>query len=441
MLLFISLIFFGLLLLGTPIGFALGITAVLSLAKMGGVEQLPILLNPGSDVFIFKMVSQRFYAGLDMFTLMAMPFFIFAGAIMNKSGITHRLVKFSNTLVGHLRGGLAHANIVASIFFSGMTGAAVSDTAAIGTMLIPAMEEDGYDKDFSAAVTAASSIIGPTIPPSNMMVIYGSLMSVSIAGLFAAGFVPGLLIALFLMILSGFIAKKRRYPKSGRSGLKQILVATKEAILPLLMPVIILGGILSGIFTPTEAAAVAVGYAFIIGFFVLRTLKLKDIPDLLYQTGKTTGVVFLIIGSASILGWILTMERVPEAVAAGFLKVSNNPHIILFLILILMLIVGMFMDIAAALIILGPILHPIAVNNLGINPIHFGIIMVLSLNLALMTPPVGACLFVACNIAKLSLEALTKAIWPFIVVEVIALFIIAYWSDLVLFFPRLVGFG
>ncbi len=441
MLLFISLIFFGLLLLGTPIGFALGITAVLSLAKMGGIEQLPILLNPASDVFIFKMVSQRFYAGLDMFTLMAMPFFIFAGAIMNKSGITHRLVKFSNALVGHLRGGLAHANIVASIFFSGMTGAAVSDTAAIGTMLIPAMEEDGYDKDFSAAVTAASSIIGPTIPPSNMMVIYGSLMSVSIAGLFAAGFVPGLLIAIFLMILSGFLAKKRGYPKSGRSSLLQMLLATKEAILPLLMPIIILGGILSGIFTPTEAAAVAVGYAFIIGFFVLRTLKLRDIPDLLYQTGKTTGVVFLIIGSASILGWILTMERVPEAVAAGFLRVSNNPHIILFLILILMLIVGMFMDIAAALIILGPILHPIAVNNLGINPIHFGIIMVLSLNLALMTPPVGACLFVACNISKLSLEALTKAIWPFIVVEVIALFIIAYWGDLVLFFPRLVGVG
>ena len=441
MLLFISLIFFGLLLLGTPIGFALGITAVLSLAKMGGVEQLPTLLNPGSEVFIFKMVSQRFYAGLDMFTLMAMPFFIFAGAIMNKSGITHRLVKFSNILVGHLRGGLAHANIVASIFFSGMTGAAVSDTAAIGTMLIPAMKEDGYDTDFSAAVTAASSIIGPTIPPSNMMVIYGSLMSVSIAGLFAAGFVPGLLIAIFLMILSGFISKKRGYPKSDRSSLKQIFLATKEATLPLLMPIIILGGILTGIFTPTEAAAVAVAYAFIIGFFVLRTLKLRDIPDLLYQTGKTTGVVFLIIGSASILGWILTMERVPEAVAAGFLSVSNNPHIILLLILLLMLLVGMFMDIAAALIILGPILHPIAVNNLGMNPIHFGIIMVLSLNLALMTPPVGACLFVACNISKLSLEALTKAIWPFIVVEVIVLFIIAYWSDLVLFFPRLVGVG
>ena len=207
------------------------------------------------------------------------------------------------------------------------------------------------------------------------------------------------------------------------------------------MPIIILGGILSGVFTPTEAAAVAVAYAFIIGFFVLRTLKLSDIPELLYQTGKTTGVVFLIIGSASIIGWVLTMERVPEAVAAAFLTVSDNPNIILLLILLLMLIVGMFMDIAAALIILGPILHPIAVNNLGIHPIHFGIIMVLSLNIALMTPPVGACLFVACGISRLSLEQLSKAILPFIVVEVIALFIISYWSDLVLFFPRLLGLG
>lgn len=436
-----SLVFFGLLALGTPIGFALGITAVVSLAKMSGVSELPVLLNPGSDVFIFKMVSQRFYAGLDMFTLMAMPFFIFAGAIMNKTGITHRLVKFSNVLVGHLRGGLAHANIVASIFFAGMTGAAVSDTAAIGTMLIPAMVEDGYDKDFSAAVTAASSIIGPTIPPSNMMVIYGSLMSVSIAGLFAAGFLPGLLLGLFLMILSGYISMKRGYPKSPRSSLKEILLATKDATIPLLMPIIILGGILTGMFTPTEAAAVAVGYAFMIGFFVLRTLKLSDIPELLYQTGKTTGVVFLIIGSASIIGWILTMERVPEAVAAAFLTVSENPHIVLLLILLLMLVVGMFMDIAAALIILGPILHPIAVNNLGIHPIHFGIIMVLSLNLALMTPPVGACLFVACGISKLTLEQLSKAIWPFIIVEVIVLFIIAYWADLVLFVPRLLGLG
>lgn len=439
MLTFVSLVFFGLLLLGTPIGFALGITAVMSLAKLGGITQLPVLLNPASDIFIFKMVCQRFYAGLDMFTLMAMPFFIFAGAIMNKTGITHRLVKFSNVLVGHLRGGLAHANIMASIFFSGMTGAAVSDTAAIGTMLIPAMVDEGYDKDFSAAITAASSIIGPTIPPSNMMVIYGSLMSVSIAGLFAAGFLPGLLIAFFLMIMAAYIAKKRNYPKSARSNLREILAATKDAIIPLLMPIIILGGILTGIFTPTEAAAVAVGYAFVIGFFVLRTLKLSDIPELLYQTGKTTGVVFLIIGSASILGWVFTMERVPEAVAAGLLGISNNPHVVLLLILVLMLIVGMFMDIAAALIILGPILHPIAVNKLGIHPIHFGIIMVLSLNLALMTPPVGACLFVACGISKLSLEQLTKAIWPFIVVVMIALFIVAYWGGLVLIIPRLLG--
>ena len=342
---FIGLSFLLMLFAGMPIGFALGATALFVFLKM----DIPVLLN---------MVPQRFFAGLDMFTLMAMPFFILAGQIMNKSGITTRLVNFSNILVGHLRGGLAHANIVASIFFAGMTGAAVSDTAAIGTMLIPAMVEDGYDKDFSAAVTAASSIIGPTIPPSNMMVIYGSLMSVSIAGLFAAGILPGLLLGFILMILSGYISMKRNYPKKDKMAtVMEMGRGFKEAIPALLMPLIILGGILSGMFTPTEAAAIAVAYAFIAGFFVFKTLKIRDIPELLEQTARTTGVVFLIIASASILGWILASERVPEQIAQTFLSVSNNKFFILLMINILMLIVGMFMDIAAALVILGPILQ------------------------------------------------------------------------------------
>ncbi len=410
-----------------PIGFTIGSVALFAIYQM----DMPVMFN---------MVPQRFFAGLDMFTLMAMPFFILAGQIMNKSGITHRLVNFANVLVGHLRGGLAHANIIASIFFAGMTGAAVSDTAAIGTMLIPAMVEDGYDKDFSAAVTASSSIIGPTIPPSNMMVIYGSLMGVSIAGLFAAGFVPGILLGLMLMLLSGYISKKRGYPKNEkRSSFKEMIFAFWDAILALLMPVIILGGILSGVFTPTEAAAIAVAYAFFVGKFVFKSLKMKDIPELLEQTARTTGVVFLIIASASILGWIFASERVPEQIAAMFLQISNNKYIILLLINILMLIVGMFMDIAAALVILGPILHPLAVN-MGVPPIQFGIIMVLSLNVALMTPPVGACLFVVSGITNLSLEQISKAIWPFIVVEVIALFAITFIEPISMFFPRLLGF-
>lgn len=423
----IAITFLVLLFAGMPIGFTIGSVALFAIYQM----DMPVMFN---------MVPQRFFAGLDMFTLMAMPFFILAGHIMNKSGITHRLVNFANVLVGHLRGGLAHANIIASIFFAGMTGAAVSDTAAIGTMLIPAMVEDGYDKDFSAAVTASSSIIGPTIPPSNMMVIYGSLMGVSIAGLFAAGFVPGLLLGGMLMILSGYISKKRGYPKKERrSSFKEMIVAFWDAILALLMPIIILGGILSGVFTPTEAASIAVAYAFIIGKFVFKSLKLKDIPSLLEDTARTTGVVFLIIASASILGWILASERVPEQIAAMFMQISNNRYVILLLINLLMLIVGMFMDIAAALVILGPILHPLAIN-LGVPPIQFGIIMVLSLNVALMTPPVGACLFVVSGITKLSLEQITKAIWPFIVVEIITLFAITFIEPISMFLPRLLGF-
>ncbi len=426
---FISLlvVFATALVLGVPIGFTIGITGLIGLYMMG------------LDVAMFTMAPLQFFSGLDMFTLMAMPFFILAGEIMNKTGITHRLVQFSNILVGHWRGGLAHANIMASIFFAGMTGAAVSDTAAIGTMLIPAMEEDGYDLDFSAAVTAASSIIGPTIPPSNMMVIYGSLMNVSIAGLFAAGFLPGIVLGGLLMVLSAIISIKRGYPKRAKATFKEKLIGLKEAIIPLLMPIIILGGILSGVFTPTEAAAVAVAYALFIGFFVLKSLKLVDLPPMFINTAKITGIVFLIIGSASIVSWILAINQVPQAIADFLLSTTGNPKIVLLLIIILMLIVGMFMDISAALIILGPILHPIAVS-MGMSPIHFGIIMVLSLNIALMTPPVGACLFVVCSITKLKLAEISRAIIPFILVEIVALFIIAYIPVISTFIPGLFGF-
>jgi len=423
----VAIIFFALLVLGVPIGFTLGLAGLSGLYFMD------------SGVGLFSMAPLQYFSGLNMFTLMAMPFFIFAGELMNRGGITARLVHFSKILAGNVRGGLAHANIIASVFFAGMTGAAVSDTAAIGTMLIPAMVDDGYDADFSAAVTAASSIIGPTIPPSNMMVIYGSLMNVSIAGLFAAGFLPGLTLAGLLMLMTTYLSYKRGYPKGLKSNFKEKLVGFKNAIIPLLMPVIILGGILSGVFTPTEAAAIAVLYALVIGFFVLKTLTMKDIAPMLIKTARITGVVFLIIGAAGILSWVLAINQVPQAIASFLLATTNSPKLILLMILILMLIVGMFMDIAAALIILGPILHPIAVG-IGMDPIHFGMVMVLSLNIALMTPPVGACLFVACSISKISLAQLSKAIWPYIIMEVLCLFLIAYIPEISLFFPRLLGF-
>jgi TRAP-type transport system large permease protein len=427
MIISVTVIFFTFLAIGVPIGFTIGIAGLVGLFMVA------------KDVALLSMAPIRYFSGLDMFTLMAMPFFILAGEIMNRTGITNKLVDFANKLVGHWRGGLAHANILTSVFFAGLTGAAVSDTAAVGTMLIPAMEKDGYDTDFAAAVTASSSIIGPTIPPSNMMVIYGSLMNVSIAGLFAAGFIPGFVMAAFLMVLSSIISFRRGYPKREKCSFKEKLIGFRQALIPLFMPIIILGGILSGIFTPTEAAAVAVAYAAIIGFFVLKSLSLKDLPQMLIKTAQITGVVFLIIGTASILSWVLSFDQVPQRIAAALLSVSDNPKIILLLIILLMLIVGLFMDIAAALIILGPILHPIAVG-IGIAPIHFGIIMVLSLNIALMTPPVGACLFVACSISDLKLSQLSKAILPFIIVQFIALFVIAYSPKLVLFLPSLLGF-
>jgi len=426
MLAFIIIVFFLLILAGTPIAFALGITATLSFLKM----QAPVLM---------MLVPQNFYSGIDMFALMAMPFFMLAGDIMNRIKITHRLVKLANVLVGHIRGGLAHVNILVSIFFAGLTGAAVSDTAALGTMLIPAMVEDGYDRDFSAAITAASSIIGPIIPPSIIMVIYGSLMNVSIAGLFAAGIVPGIMVGLALMLSAAYISKKRDYPIGERKPkLKEVGIAFKEAIIPLLMPIIILGGILSGIFTPTEAAAVAVLYALLIGFFVFKNLHLKDIPELLYEMVKNSGSVFIILSAAAILGWILANEQIPELVGSLILSISQNKYIVLLIINLLLIILGMFMDMTAALIILGPILHPLAVS-VGIHPLHFGIIMVVNLNIALMTPPLGACLFVACGISKLSLEEISKEIFPFILIEIAVLLLISYVPAISMFVPKLLG--
>jgi len=424
--LFLGGSFMILMLIGVPIGFSLGLTSLFAIFK----ADMPILLH---------IMPQRFFAGIDMFPVMAMPFFMIAGDLMNRCRITDSLIEFANVLVGHIRGGLAHSNILASVFFAGITGAAVADSAALGSTLIPAMVKDGYDEDFSAAVTAASSVIGPIIPPSTIMVIYGSVMGVSIAGLFAAGVIPGIIIAIFLMILTYVIALKRNYPKKkNMASLREIGRTFRKSLLALIMPVIILGGILGGFFTPTEAAAFSVFYAFVIGFFVQRTLKLSDLPDIFLNCAKNTGVIFLLMSAASILSFFLASERVPEMLADIMLRISRNPLVILFLVNILLLIVGMFMDITAALLILAPILHPIAVS-MGVHPLHFAIIMVVTLNLGLMTPPLGACLFVVCGITNLTLEQITKEIFPFIIIEVIVLLIITFSPSLTMMVPRFFG--
>jgi tripartite ATP-independent transporter DctM subunit len=424
--LILASIFFGALSLGVPIAFCLGISSLSALIFLG---------NP----MFLKIVPQMIFQGMSMFSLMAIPFFILAGEIMNKAKITQTIIGFANVLVGHIKGGLAHVNIVSSIFFAGITGAAVADTAALGTILIPGMKKEGYDEDFSAAVTISSSIIGPIIPPSIVMVIYGVTMKVSIAALFASGMIPGLLIGLSLMLVAYWISHKKGFGRQQRASVGEIMARLKDGIIGLMIPIIILGGILSGVFTPTEAAAVAVLYGVITGLYIFKTLTWSDFPVMLKRTAITSSVVLLIIGCAKIMGWVLAYHRMPELVASTFLSITDNPYIILLLINILLLIVGMFMEISAAIVLLAPILAPIAVA-MGIHPLHFAIVMLVNLNIGLITPPLGQCIFTVCGITNLKMEQVVKATLPFLLVEIAVLFLITYFPFITAVVPKLMGY-
>ena len=331
---------------------------------------------------------------------------------MNTGGITQRLVRLANALVGHFRGGLAQVNIVSSIFFAGLSGSAVADTSALGSMLIPAMEKEGYTRRFAAAVTAASSVIGPIIPPSIIMVVYAYIMQVSVAALFLAGFVPGVLTGIGLMIMTNILAKRRNYPRNERRApVGELLAAVRGAVLPLLTPVIILGGILAGVFTPTEAAGAAVVYALVLSVVVLRTLALKDLPGLLLRTGIAASAILLAIGTAAVFGWVATLSGVPNQLAAALFGLSDNPLMLLFLINVLLLIVGMFLDAGPAILILGPILAP-TMLQLGVDQVHFAIIMCVNLTIGLATPPMGLILFVASTISGERIEAIARELLP-----------------------------
>jgi len=424
----IALAFVGLILLGLPIGFAIGAAGVIGLFEMGG------------DKFL-ALGPSKIFNGLNVFPFLAMPFFILAGEIMNHTGITSRLVQLAQALVGHFRGGLAHTNMLASVFFAGLTGAATADAAAFGRTLVPAMVERGYKRDYACAVTAAGSIIGPTIPPSGLTVIYGSLMGVSIGGLFAAGILPGLLICAACMIVIAIGATANNLPKSEkRANLRELARVFRESLLALIMPVIILGGILGGIVTPTEAASIAVAYALFIGIFVYRKITVDDFIRMLIRTARVTGVIFVIIAFASILGWWLSFNQIPQQIAQSILMFADNPYIIIVLIVGLLLIIGMVMDITAILIILAPVLVPLT-EQIGMSPIHAGIMIVLALNISLMTPPVGACLFVLSSVTGERLENIAAKLWPFLIAEIAILFIFALWEDMALLIPRLLGFA
>jgi len=415
--------FISFLVLGVPIAFVLGLTSFAALLYSGDI---PLLLMP-----------KEMFSGTDSFPLLAVPFFMLAGNLMNAGGITKRLVNFCNILLGYVRGGLALVNVVASMFFAGITGAAVADTSALGSILIPAMTEEKYDRDFSAAVTAASSTVGPIIPPSIPMVILGTVGELSIGALFLAGIIPGIMVGLSLLVVAYMISRKRNYPKEKVKSVREFFHGLKDAIFALLMPAIILGGILGGIFTPTEAAVVAVVYAFIVSFLVYREMRWKDLPKVLIDSVVTTSIIMLVIANSAIFGWILANHQVPQIVAQIFLSISTNKWIILLLINLFLLFVGTFMETTASLIILTPILLPLAAK-VGVDPIHFGLVMVLNLVIGLITPPLGVCLFVACGIAKITLEQITKAILPFLIAAIAVLFIVTYIPELSLWIPRMI---
>jgi tripartite ATP-independent transporter DctM subunit len=405
-----------------------------------------LLAAPGLLLYLngqerdITLLYRNVYNGIDSVPFMAIPFFMLAGELMNRGGITMRLVEFSQAFMGHLRGGLAHVNVLSSMLFAGLSGSAVADTSALGSMLIPAMEKQGYTRKFAAAITAASSVIGPIIPPSGIMIIYAYVMGESVAALFLAGVIPGAMVGIGLMLMVKFMANKYDFPvATNKYSWPERGQASIKAFFPLLTPVIILGGILGGIFTPTEAAAVAVAYALFIGLFVLRTLKISDLSGVITRAGITSSVVLLLVGAAMAFKTVVSLSHAPEQLAAFILTLTSNPLLLLFLINILLFIVGMFLDAGPAIIILGPILGPIFVG-LGIDPIHFAIIMSVNLTVGLATPPMGLVLFVASAVSGERVEAIAKAILPFLAVEIVVIFLITYIPALSMTIPRLTGF-
>ena len=503
MLLWFLPLFLILIMIGLPVAFALLAAPFALLTMDDQARQLSVLYR-------------NLYNGMDSFPLMALPFFMLAGEVMNRGGITIRLVEFSQAFMGHLRGGLAHVNILSSILFAGLSGSAVADTSALGSTLIPAMEKNGYTRRFAAAVTAASSVIGPIIPPSGIMIIYAYVMGESVAALFLAGIVPGVLVGIGLMVVVRLMADRYDLPKAERIVSKgqtispveywvsfvlirlnfayilfaifrattgiagetvdaagetvdpssAIVLGTfgvcllaahlllmgyrkrvshdfrmicKKAVAPLQTPIIILGGILIGVMTPTEASAVAVLYALIVSFLVLRSMTFKDLKDVLSRSALATAAVLLLVGAAVAFKTVVSLSYAPQILSDYILSLSENPLMLLFLINILLFIVGMFLDAGPAIIILGPILGPIFVD-LGVHPVHFAIIMSVNLTVGLATPPMGLVLFVASTVSGEKVETIARAILPFLAVEVLVIFLITYIPAISMTVPYLAGF-
>ncbi|GAW93784.1 TRAP transporter large permease [Calderihabitans maritimus] len=415
-------VFAILVLLNVPVAVSLGLATITAIAATNTV---PLMV-----------VAQKLFTATDSFPLMAIPFFMIAGSLMEKGGISRRLIRFANALVGSLPGGLALVTVLASMFFAAISGSSPATVAAIGSIMIPAMVRQGYAKDFATATQASSGYIGVIIPPSIPMVTYGVVTGASIGALFMAGFVPGILIGAALMTVAFVIAKKNGYVGEQRANFKEVWTAFKDAFLALLMPVIILGGIYGGVFTPTEAANVAVIYGLVVGMFVYRELKWSDIPAVLRASAISTAMVMLIIATASAFGLLLTREMIPNKIANFFIGITDSKLILLILINLMLLVVGTFMETNAAIIILAPIFFPVIIQ-MGIDPIHFGVIMVINLAIGMITPPLGVNLFVACGLTKLPIERIIKANWAYLFVSLAVLALITYFPALSLWLPNL----
>lgn len=418
--------FVCLLAIGTPVAWSISISSLLTM--LVSIPAMPAMTT----------VSQRMATGLDSFALLAIPFFVLSGQLMNKGGIAHRLIAFAKTLVGSLPGGLALINIMSAMLMGAIAGSAMASASAMGSILGPEMEKEGYSKEFGVAVNITSATTGLIIPPSNVLIVY-SLASggVSIAALFLAGYIPGILTGLFLMIVAYFWAKKKGFNVGKRSSLKEVFRTFLQAFPSLMLLVVVMGGIVMGIFTATEASAIAVLYTLILGF-AYKEITWKNLPSILLEASATTAIVMLLIGASMSMSWVMSFENIPQGISDVLLGLSDNPIVILLIINLLLLFVGIFMDMTPAVLIFTPIFLPI-VTALGMDPIQFGIVMVLNLCIGLCTPPVGSVLFVGVGIANTTIEKVIKPLLPLFIAMIVALFLITYFPGLSLWLPRVFG--
>lgn len=410
-----------LILMRLPIAFSIGISTIVTTLYLG----IPL-----------QVIAQGMVKGLNGFVLLAVPFFIVAGEIMGEGGISNRLIRFSNALVGHFRGGLACVNILASMFFGGISGSSAADASSIGPLLIPMMKKQGYDDDFATTVTMSGSIQGILIPPSHNMVIYSLVAGgVSIGKLFLGGVIPGVFLGIALMVYSYFVSVKRNYPVGEPFSIHRVWKELRGSLLGLLTVLIVVGGVISGVFTATESAAIATVYAFIVTFFVFREIPFSRMSLILSRSIKTLSIVLILIATSSSFGWLLAYLKVPAMVASGILGMTHNKFLILIIVNIILLFLGMIMDMSSIILIVTPILLPI-VMQVGVDPVHFGIIMMLNLGIGLLTPPVGGTLFIGSAISKISIEKLSKAMLPFYVVMIVMLLLVTYIPQITLFLPK-----